>query len=58
MLHRDLKATIVLVTHEPREAASLADRVAFLDEGRIAYLGPPGGADLETLFSASPRPAI
>ena len=40
-LHRSLGPTIVLVTHEPREAASLADRLAFLSEGRLAQVGPP-----------------
>lgn len=38
-LHRTLGATTVLVTHEPREAAALADRIAFLDAGRIVQIG-------------------
>ena len=45
MLHRDIPATIVIVTHEPREAARLADRIAYLDEGRLVHIGPPNEAD-------------
>lgn len=41
MLHKSVAATIVLVTHEPREAARLADRVAYLEEGRLRDVGPP-----------------
>ena len=42
LLHSTIGATTILVTHEPREAASLADRIVFLDEGRIVQVGPPG----------------
>jgi polar amino acid transport system ATP-binding protein len=41
---RDLKAggmTMVIVTHEMGFARDVADRVAFLDGGRIVELGPP-----------------
>jgi thiamine transport system ATP-binding protein len=31
---------IVMVTHQPEDARGFADRIAFLDEGRIAALGP------------------
>lgn len=45
MLHKTVAATIVLVTHEPREAAHLADRVAYLEEGRLTHVGPPDDAE-------------
>jgi thiamine transport system ATP-binding protein len=35
---RDL--TIILVTHSPTDAAALADRVAYLDAGRVIVSGP------------------
>ncbi len=41
---RDLAAdgmTMVVVTHEMGFAANVADKVAFLDRGRIAAFGPP-----------------
>ncbi len=36
--------TMVVVTHEMGFARQVADRVAFMDEGRIAEIGPPGQA--------------
>ncbi|MDY7083543.1 MAG: amino acid ABC transporter ATP-binding protein [Actinomycetota bacterium] len=42
---RDLKAegmTMVLATHEMGFARQVADRVAFLDKGRVLEQGPPG----------------
>ena len=45
MLHKTVAATIVLVTHEPREAAHLADRVAYLEEGRLTHVGAPDDAE-------------
>jgi len=36
----DLGTTVVLVTHDLREAAVLADRVAVMDGGRIVQRGP------------------
>jgi polar amino acid transport system ATP-binding protein len=39
--------TMVVVTHEMRFAAEVADRVVFMDEGRIVEEGPP-----ERLFDA------
>ena len=36
---RDLGATVLLVTHDLREAAVLADRVAVMDGGRIVQRG-------------------
>jgi len=40
---RELKGrmTMVIVTHEMGFARDVADRVAFLDEGRIVEVGPP-----------------
>ena len=43
-LRRELGLTIVFVTHDMSEALLLADRIAFLEGGRIARLGTP--ADL------------
>ncbi|RIY00170.1 thiamine ABC transporter ATP-binding protein [Aureimonas flava] len=45
--------TIVMVTHHPGDAAGHADRVAFLEEGRVAIVGPPR----EVLSGADPRVA-
>ena len=43
---RDLEAlqqkTIVLVTHDVREAVVLGDRIALMDAGKIIQIGPPG----------------
>ncbi|MFC7335026.1 ABC transporter ATP-binding protein [Rhodocista pekingensis] len=54
---RALKAegrAIILSTHDPAQAHALADRVALLDGGRIAALGPPEtvatAAALERLY--------
>ncbi|CAO3438674.1 amino acid ABC transporter ATP-binding protein [Azospirillum doebereinerae] len=52
---RDLAAdgmTMVVVTHEMGFAANVADKVAFLDRGRIAAFGPPREVFHE---SAEPR---
>jgi polar amino acid transport system ATP-binding protein len=41
---RDLKQrgmTMLIVTHEMGFARDVADRVAFLDEGRICEISPP-----------------
>lgn len=40
-LHDALKLTTVMITHDVIEAALLADRIAVLQEGRIAGLGTP-----------------
>jgi ABC-2 type transport system ATP-binding protein len=59
--------TIFITTHDMSEADTLCDRVAIMDEGRIAALGPPDslkksvGGDLVTvtlLPSDVPLPAI
>ncbi|GGJ14713.1 ABC transporter ATP-binding protein [Neoroseomonas lacus] len=40
-LQRETGAAFVMVTHDQEEALALADRVAVLEGGRIAQLGPP-----------------
>ena len=40
-IHRRSGATIVLVTHDQGEALGLADRLAVVDAGRVAQVGPP-----------------
>lgn len=40
-LQRELKQTMIYVTHDQAEALSLADRVAVMNEGRIEQMGPP-----------------
>lgn len=39
---KETNTTIVIVTHDGIDALSLADRVAFLDEGTIQQFGTPG----------------
>ena len=39
MLLRRLKMTAVLVTHDQREAFTIGDRVAVMNEGRVAQIG-------------------
>lgn len=41
LLLRRLMVTTVLVTHDQREAFSLADRIAIMQGGRIAQIGTP-----------------
>ena len=40
-LARRLGKTMIFVTHDLREALLLADRVALLERGRLAFVGPP-----------------
>lgn len=51
-LREEMALTVVFVTHDMGEALLLADRIAFLEAGRIAQVGPP-----ESLLRnpASPR---
>jgi ABC-type sugar transport system ATPase subunit/ABC-type sulfate transport system permease component len=48
-LQQELAATTIVVTHDPLEAALLADEIVILDEGRVLQSGPT-----QTLFR---RPA-
>ena len=50
---RESGMTMVVVSHEMRFARSAADRVVFMDEGRILEQGPP-----ERLFNAPAHPRI
>lgn len=40
-LHRKLKATIVYVTHDQREALTMSDRVAIMNKGKIVQIDTP-----------------
>jgi putative spermidine/putrescine transport system ATP-binding protein len=40
-LQRELGATVLYVTHDQQEAATMADRIAILRGGRIEQIGPP-----------------
>ena len=40
-IHRELGLTMIYVTHDQKEALSLADRVALLHDGRLEQLGNP-----------------
>jgi multiple sugar transport system ATP-binding protein len=40
-LHRDLKATMIYVTHDQVEAMTMADRIVVLNQGRIEQVGSP-----------------
>ena len=40
-LHADLGITFVYVTHDQEEALTMSDRIAVVNEGRIAQLGRP-----------------
>ncbi len=40
-LHRELKATMIYVTHDQTEAMTLADRIVVLNDGRIEQVGSP-----------------
>src|SRR3712207_4857500 len=40
-IHRRLGITVVFVTHDMREAALLADRIAIVDSGEIVQLDTP-----------------
>jgi lactose/L-arabinose transport system ATP-binding protein len=40
-LHKELKATIVYVTHDQVEAMTLADRIVVLRDGAVAQVGTP-----------------
>ena len=40
-LQQDLGKTVVLITHDPMEAFTLADRIALLREGQLVQLATP-----------------
>ena len=40
-LHRKLGVTTVYVTHDQREALTMSDRIAVINEGKIEQLGNP-----------------
>jgi multiple sugar transport system ATP-binding protein len=40
-LHRQLKATMIYVTHDQVEAMTLADKIVVLNQGRIEQVGSP-----------------
>ena len=40
-LHRELGLTTVYVTHDQREALTLSDRIAVIDDGRLVQVGTP-----------------
>jgi putative spermidine/putrescine transport system ATP-binding protein len=40
-LHRELGLTTVYVTHDQREALTLSDRIAVIDNGRVVQIGTP-----------------
>jgi len=40
-LHRELRATMIFVTHDQVEAMTLADRIVVLNAGRIEQIGTP-----------------
>lgn len=45
--------SVLMITHHPEDARRIADRCAFIDEGKIAVLG-----DTETLLSHPDHPAL
>jgi putrescine transport system ATP-binding protein len=40
-LQRKTGAAFIMVTHDQQEALALADRIAVLEAGRVAQIGPP-----------------
>ncbi|WDR06865.1 sn-glycerol-3-phosphate ABC transporter ATP-binding protein UgpC [Devosia rhodophyticola] len=40
-LQRELKATVIFVTHDQVEAMTLADKIVVLQDGRVAQIGSP-----------------
>ncbi len=53
MAIRKTRRTTILVTHEIEKAASLAENLLLLWEGKNLYCGPPSGLDPSTLPSES-----
>lgn len=42
-LHRELDVTMIYVTHDQKEALSMADRMAVMQMGRVSQIGEPRG---------------
>jgi multiple sugar transport system ATP-binding protein len=40
-IHREVKTTMVFVTHDQEEAMSIADRIAVMRSGELMQIGPP-----------------
>lgn len=40
-IHRETKLTTIMVTHDQHEALALSDRLAVIEQGRIAQIGTP-----------------
>jgi spermidine/putrescine transport system ATP-binding protein len=40
-IHREIRATFILVTHDQAEAIALSDRIAVMQNGRIVQFGSP-----------------
>jgi ABC-type sugar transport system ATPase subunit len=40
-IHREVRTTMVFVTHDQEEAMSIADRIAVMRLGRLMQIGPP-----------------
>jgi len=53
-IHEETTLTVLYVTHDQKEALSLADRVALMKDGRVVQIGPPRQMyhNPETLFAA------
>ncbi len=61
-LRARLGMSLIIVTHEPASIRRLADRIVFLDEGRVIYDGPPGGVPrapqpVQRFFEAASAPS-
>lgn len=59
-LRAQLGMSLVIVTHEPASIRRLADRIVFLDEGRVIYDAPLGGlprapVSVQRFFEAAER---
>lgn len=54
-LHAAKGMTVVMVTHDPRDAKRIAPRTAFIEEGRVADVGPTADLLAETRSAALTR---
>ena len=41
LLHRDVRTTIIFVTHDQEEALSMADRIGVMNHGKLQQIGSP-----------------